>query len=185
MRIRPVNFVFRDVDVVDADGVALTVPAMVPQPRYAELAKRQYHPGEEYTLVPLEARSRASHNQYFAAVYKGFENLPERIAHRFRDEDHLRLWLLVETKWCDEYEWRFADTRQAANFAKQYRVINQRYVRIEVHGNVVLAKHPKSQSAAAMGKTEFEASKRDVLDLLEMMTSVPKGTLMKEAGSHA
>ena len=36
-----------------------------------------------------------------------------------------------------------------------------------------------------MGKERFEASKRDVLDLLESMVDVPKGTLMREAGNAA
>ena len=53
------------------------------------------------------------------------------------------------------------------------------------HPTIVLIRKAKSQSMAAMGKALFEQSKKDVLDLLESMVNVPKGTLMREGGMSA
>ena len=99
MKIYPVVFHWLDVDVADQQGVMHATKAMVPIARYVNTAARQYHEGEEYPLVMLETRSRASHNQYFAAVNDGFDNLPERIAARWPTSEHLRKWLLIETGW--------------------------------------------------------------------------------------
>ena len=113
VRILPVNFVWREVDVVDADGVAERRLAMVPLPRYGNVCKRQYEEGCEYPMVPLEARSRASHNAYFAQVHDAFQNIPESIAARWPTEEHLRKWSLVETGWFNESEIDCADEKGA------------------------------------------------------------------------
>lgn len=185
MRIHPVTFVWRQVDVVDADGVALRTLAMVPLQRYAVVAKRQYgEDGSEHTLTPLEERSMASHNQYFAAVGEGFKNLPEEIAPRFPSVEHLRGWLLCETGWCDEDEFTVDDEHSRKSLIKWIRDESP-YAQIHQRGSKVLVRRPKSQSMAAMKKQAFQDSKRDVLDLLESMVRVPKGTLMREAGRSA
>ena len=107
MRIAPVVFTWKAVDVVDGDGVAERRQAMVPTLRYRKVADRQFHDLEEYPLVILEARSRASHNFYFASLNEGFDSLPENIAARWPTSEHMRAWLLVETGWFDEHEFDF------------------------------------------------------------------------------
>lgn len=49
----------------------------------------------------------------------------------------------------------------------------------------VIVRKAVSQAVLEMGAEDFKASKKDVLDLLEAMTSVPKGSLMKHAGRSA
>lgn len=49
----------------------------------------------------------------------------------------------------------------------------------------VIVRKAKSQAVLEMGAEDFKASKKDVLDLLEAMTKVPKGSLMKHAGRSA
>src|ERR1700686_3330797 len=77
---------------------------MVPVPKFADLARRQFYPNEEYCLVILEPRSRASHSQYFAALHDAYANLPERISARWQSQEHFRKWLLIECGWFDEEE---------------------------------------------------------------------------------
>ena len=181
MRIQPIVFIWSEAIVPESGEIKRV---MVPQPRYAKIAARQFVDGQEYPLAILETRSRASHNQFFAALHEGFQNLPEKIAPRFPTEDHLRKWLLCETGWFDEDEFDFETEKQANRLARWIRTDNE-YARIKVVGTRVIVRRAKSQSAAAMGKDTFEQSKRDVLDLLEAMTNVPRGTLKREAGRAA
>lgn len=192
-RIVPVVFDWIEVDVVDREtGETARRRAMVPKERYDKIAARQYHDGEEYPLVPLEARSRKSHNAYFAQLHEAFENLPEKLAARWPTEEHMRKWILVETGWFDEEEHEFEGpkaegyARRAAAFARKaddYARI--RVVQVADAKWVAIIRSAKSQAAAAMSKEPFEASKKDVLEWLEHAIGVARGTLRKEAGRHA
>ena len=123
----------------------------------------------------------------------GFSNLPEDLValadrlgtktippHGWVDTEHLRKWCLCETNWCDVYEFDFDTKAEAMRLAKFYRDKDD-YAQINVRGTHVTIKTAKSQSAQAMSKEPFEASKRDVLDLIEVMVGVKRGSLMKEA----
>jgi hypothetical protein len=180
-RTFPVNFVWRQVDIIDGDGVAVRRMAMVPLARYANVAARQYHEGEEYPLVPLEARSRASHNFYFASIHEGFQNLPEKIAARWPTEEALRHWILIETGWFEEDEFVFDSEAEAKAAMPKIRKRHV-YARIMRKGSTLFVRYAKSQSAAAMGKAEFDASRKDVLELLDHMVGVPRGELKRQAG---
>lgn len=179
-RYIPVVFIWKTVDVTDDDGVVSRVFAMVPLARYDNLAKRQFSENEEYPLAPIEARSRASHSHFFAAIKEGFDNLPENIAARWPTAEHLRKWLLIEAGWFHESEIDCSSEKTAKQTAVLMRSFDG-YARISIHGAKVIVRRAKSQSASAMGKQEFEDSKRDVLDALEHMTQVAKGELMKQA----
>jgi hypothetical protein len=180
----PVVMKWTEVDTVDADGVVRSTWAMVPQARYERVCKKQYQPGEEYPLVVLEPRSRASHNAFFAEIGSAFSNLPENIAARFPTAEHLRKWCLIETGWFDEKEFDCPDEKFAKRLGTFIRTQDD-FARISVHrvGSAwkVIVRQAKSQSAQAMSKQPFEESKKDVLDLLEAMTNVPRGSFKKEA----
>jgi hypothetical protein len=202
MKIAPVNFTWRAVDLVDGDGVAARAWAMVPQPRYDNVAKRQFADGETYTLQPVEERSMASHRQYFAAINDAWHNLPERLFYltdkdgKFRlDEhdqkivrwptpEHFRKDLLIMANWCDVKEFPMPTHERALELGKWIRP-EAEYAKIEIVGNMVVVKRAKSQSLAAMKKQAFEDSRRDVLALAEAMTGTPVKTMMKEAGRSA
>lgn len=170
---------------------------MVPHVRYDALAKRQYADGEEYPMVPLEARSRASHSHFFAALKNGFDNLPEDLSlirkrldlqippNGWINPEHLRKWCLCQSPdWCDLGEFDFDNKTDAMRLARFYRARDE-YAHITVRGTHVAIKTAKSQSAAAMSKEPFEASKKFTLDLIETMIGVSKGTLNREAGNAA
>ena len=126
----------------------------------------------------------ASHRAYFAAINEGFKNLPHSYAARFPSADFLRRWLLIECGWCEEKEFECVSPKHAKALRTFIRT-EDAYVRINSHPTIVIVRKAKSQSLAAMGKNDFEASKRDTLDLLESMVNVPKGTLMREGGMSA
>jgi hypothetical protein len=202
VRTYPVVFTWTQVEVVDGDGVATKVMAMVPLPRYGNVAKRQFEDGESYPLEIVEERSMASHNAYFAAINDGYHNLRENIFYltnrdgsfkldeqdqkivRWPSATHLRKWLLCECGYCDTDEFEYDTPRDAAQAARWIR-INSEFAQIKVSGTRVTVKRPHSQSMAAMKKKKFQASKDDTLELLESMIGVRRGTLMKESGRAA
>jgi len=96
----------------------------------------------------------------------------------------MRKWILCEVGWFDEKEIDCANEKHAKALQTFIRTEDD-YARIFRRGSLVIIRKAKSQSLAAMGKKDFEASKRDCLDLLESMVNVPKGTLMREAGQSA
>jgi hypothetical protein len=49
----------------------------------------------------------------------------------------------------------------------------------------VIVRRPKSQSEASMGPEDFKASSKAVLEHLDHMIGVARGTLKKEGGRHA
>jgi hypothetical protein len=157
---------------------------MIPQPRFLPLCSKQYAVGEEYPLLPVEERSMASHNQYFAAIADGWHNIPESMAARWPSEEHLRKWCLIETNFFNESEFDFESVDKAKRFAAFYRKVDD-YARIFVHEKKVIIRVAKSQSLAAMGKDTFQASKTAVLDLIENLIGVKSGTLRKEGGQSA
>lgn len=184
MTAQPVTFTWKELDICAEGGEIIRQMAMVPLPRYSNIAKRQFTAGEEYTLAPVTERSMASHRQFFAAINDGFHNLPEKISARFPTAEHLRKWLLTETSWFDEKEFDLISEKHAKALATFIRTEDS-YARITLHGTKVIVRRAKSQSLSAMGKDDFQRSKQDVLDLLEHMIGVPKGKLMQEANKHA
>lgn len=189
MTIHPVTFVWRDVDVVDEHGEVRSRKAMVPLPRFGNICGRQFHDGEEYSLVPLEERSMASHKAYFAQIGEAFKNLPEKWTTKFPTSEHLRHWALIETHWCDQTDFVCPDElflkRMIAFHRKNVPYARMTFAPVEGGGFLFCIKIAKSQSMAAMKKDAFESSKRDVLDLLSGMIGVSTATLKKEAGRAA
>lgn len=186
MRMLPVVFRWLSVEVTDAGtGEVLRSMAMVPLVRYGNVAGRQFTEGEEYPLVVLEARTRASHNHFFASVEEAFENLPETVAGRWPTSEHMRKWVLIEVGYFDEKEFECPDEAFAKRLGTFIRTEDS-FARISFHrvgkGFKLIVRRAKSQSAAAMAKEQFEASKRDCLDYLAAMVDVKPSDLKKNAG---
>ena len=76
--------------------------AMIPQPRFVALCKKQYTPGECYVLGVNEERSIASHRHYFAAINEAWQNLPEDKVARYPSAEHLRKWALIKSGYHNE-----------------------------------------------------------------------------------
>ena len=195
MRILPIVCRWMQVDVIDPDtGEAERRFAWVPLRRYDNLAKRQNSEGDEHPIAPLEPRSRASHDGYFAELHKIFENLPENldaVAERlgiktfppngFVDIEHFRAWCLCEVGCCS-VEQRECDSHDDAVWmATTWRKFTPVYGQISVRGNRITIKEPLSQSAAAMSKEPFEESKRKVLDLGQAIIGVTRRELRQAA----
>ena len=180
MKAQPIAFTWQKLTEDDVAGMA-----MVPLPRYANVAARQFgDAGTEHVLEPVSERSMASHSQFFAAMNDYYQNLPETVAARWPTAEHFRKWCLIETGFFDERELVFLTDKLALEAAAYMRELDQ-YARIHPHGNKLIVRRARSQSRGKMQKEEFEASKKAVLELAEQFVGVSPAQMHKHAGRSA
>jgi len=184
MKAQPIVFEWKALDVLGEGGEVVQTWAMVPVPRYQNVARRQFGDGGEHIMEESAERSRASHSAYFAALHDLFQSIPENIAARWPTETHFRRWLLIETGWFEEKEFDLLSEKHARALGNYIRIEDE-YARIAIRGTKVIIRRAKSQSLKAMGAADFKQSKKDVLDLAEQMVGVPRGAAIKNAGHAA
>ena len=158
--------------------------AMVPLPRFAERARKQYSVGEKYRLVEEHERSQNSHSHLFASLNEAWKNLPEDIAQQFPSVDHLRKWALVKAGFADERSIVAGSNEEARRIAAFVRPSDP-YAVITVGGCVVKVFTAKSQSRKAMGAKDFQASKTAVLEIVAGLVGVDVDTLAANSGKAA
>lgn len=171
MRPRPIPFVW--------DG-----RSMVPLDRSRPLCDRQFRLGQEYSLIPHEPRSHATHAHFFAAVSDGWNNLREDDAKRFPSSEHLRRWALIKAGYADEHSIVCESERKARNMGALCRTLDE-YAVITVRGNVLRVYTAQSQSHHAMDRETFQASKQAVLEIIAAMIQVTPKKLAENAGRSA
>lgn len=161
-----------------ADGV------FTPHPSFKHYCDREFEDGGVYPMAPIEERSMKSHNQFFAAVAEGFQNLSEENAKQFPSAEHLRKWSLVQCGYATETNYVMANNKEARKVAIDIRK-RDGYAVIKVKDNVVQVWDAESQSISAMKKERFQQSKSDVLDLIASMSRTTRPQLMRNAGRSA
>lgn len=152
---------------------------MTPLARFQHRCTDQFEIGKVYRLIQDEERSMASHRHYFACIHEGWLNLPENIARRFLNEDHLRAWCLIKAGWSNERD-IVCDSINDAGTIGSFIGEREPYVVVVVDGRVVKVFSARSQSVRSMGKEAFQQSKQDVLDLIEAMIGLKQGSLMAQ-----
>lgn len=192
--IAPIVMTWQDAEVIDpTDGTVERRKVMVPAAAYRRKAEAQYQDAANYTLAPVEARSRAAHNRYFAALNDAFSNLPETISARWQNADHFRKWILIEVNEYREKDFTFEGRnakQQADALAIHFRVDGEDYARVWVtqvgpEKWKVIARWAKSQDHQSMNKVDFKATSDKVVEYAENLLGTPRGTLMREAGRSA
>jgi len=153
--------------------------AMVPHNR--RLAERQYSAGEIYRLGVIEERSTASHNHEFAALHEAWLNLPEELAVQYPTETHLRKAALIATGWRDTQTYACGTRAEALRWAERLKPLDE-FSLVYVTGTTVTRCIAKSQSQRAMGKSDWEKSKADVLEYVASLIGTSPSQL-KRAGA--
>jgi hypothetical protein len=146
--------------------------AFRPLPNFLRVARQHYGDGEIVSLLPHEARSKRSHDHFFAAVHEAWQNLPEDQAVRFKDEEQFRKHALILTGHSDAVATVCMFKTEAARLAAALMQRTDEYAIITVNGKVVTRFTAKSQSLKAMGKEAFQQSKDDVLGFLANLLGV-------------
>jgi hypothetical protein len=144
----------------------------------ARRCAKAYGDGKVVNLAHVEDRSSASHRQYFASVNEGWQSLPEHLAERFPTAEHLRKWCLIRAGYSDSQTLVASSKAEAVKLAAFIRPIDEFSI-VTVQGATVTRFTAKSQNMRAMGKADFEASKRAVLDKIAEMIGVAPADLAK------
>jgi hypothetical protein len=153
---------------------------MVPLDRYRALADRQFRAGQEYALVPHQARSDKSHSHYFACLKKTWENLPEKEAKFFLTAEHLRKWCLVKEGYADENTHVCQTEAAAMELAALIRTLDG-YAVMQISGTILTIWTAKSQDHHHMNHEEFQTSKTKVLERCAAMI----GATLKELTDYS
>ena len=157
---------------------------MVPLSRFRNVCSRQFAEGQQYSLGEVEERSYKSHGHYFACVAEAWKNLPEIYAQEFVTSEHLRKHALIKTRWFNLESMvlgRKADALKVVAFARKH----DEYAIVAIDKNTVRVYTAMSQSIQAMGREDFQQSKSDVLDFLDDMLNIERGSLSANAGMSA
>lgn len=137
--------------------------AMVPLPRFHNLANGEFVVGERYRCEVQEDRSWVSHKHQFAWLHEAWLSLPEHIAARFLNEDQLRKHGLIAGGFCDSTTVPCASRAEAERWYKHLRSREPDTV-VSINGNVLIQFTAWSQSRRAMDAKTFQRSKTAVLE---------------------
>ncbi len=154
----------------------------IPEDRLKAYCDDAFGEGEIVTFERAEEVSAASRGHYHACVSEAWKNLPEQ-DERFPTPDALRKWALIKGSYCTDMSVVCDSPEQAQTVASFTG--NAEGTIIVVRGNVVKKYTAKSQSAASMGKDEFQRSKNDVLDIIAELIAVTRKRLEQNAGRAA
>ena len=147
-------------------------------------ADREFVVGEKYALVEHHERSSESHRHFFASVNEAWKNLPDYLLEDYPSPEHLRKKLLIRCGFADERAIACSSARDAKEIAAFIRPMDD-FAVIAVRGDVVRVFTAKSQSVKAMGKAEFQDSKSKILDALDDLLGLERGTIAKHADKAA
>lgn len=147
-------------------------------------ADREFVVGEKYMLVEHHERSPESHRHFFASVNEAWKNLPEHLMRDYPTVEHLRKKMLIHCGFADERAIACASEQDAKEVAAFVEPMDD-FAVIDVRDGVVRVFTAKSQSVKAMSKSEFQTSKQAVLDALDDLLGLERGTIAKHADKAA
>lgn len=155
--------------------------AMVPASRFwARKADEEYVVGEGYKMVEHHDRSSNSHRHFFATVADAHGNLPDELLEQYPSPEHLRKRALVFKGYRDERTIVCASASEAQRVAAFIKPMDD-FAVVTVRDAVVRVWTAKSQSTKAMGAKDFQRSKQDVLDFIDDLLGVERGSTARAA----
>lgn len=147
--------------------------AMVPLPRFHNLANAEFTVGERYRCEVQEDRSWVSHRHQFAWLHKAYMSLPEHVAARFKNEEQLRKHGLIAGGFCDSTTIVCASKAEAERWCEYLRKREPDTI-IQISGNVLIQFTARSQARNAMDATTFQRSKQAVLDYVDGLLGIER-----------
>jgi hypothetical protein len=149
---------------------------------FAPLADKRFVVGQRYVLDVVEERSAKSHAAYFAAVTEAWKTLPEHLTEQFPTADHLRKFCLIKADFHDHRSIVANSKAEAQRIAAFIKPMDS-FAVVTVKDCVINVYTARSQKLRAMNRQEFEASKKAVLDILDDMLGVERGTVQKQGAA--
>lgn len=142
---------------------------------WAARADRSFVVGETYRMVEHHDRSTASHNHYFASLANAWASLPDGLLEAYPTVEHLRKKALINKGYRDERSIVCASKAEAERMAAFIKPMDD-YAIVTFREAVVRVWTAKSQSMKAMGNRDFQQSKSDVLDFVDDLLGVERGS---------
>jgi hypothetical protein len=153
----------------------------------------EMQPGEVHGWQLAEARSKATHDHFFACINDAWMNLPEELADDFPSAEHLRKWSLIKAGFCTMTTVVCATNADAVLLAAKARELD-RYSMVEVAEDeksplktkrIVRIWTADSQRRDAMGRKIFQEAKERALQVISELIGTDITTLRKAAGNAA
>lgn len=136
--------------------------------------------GEVRAWQMMEARSKASHDHFFAIVHEAWKSLPEDMADDFPSPDHLRKWALIKAGFCTMTKIVCANNDEAANLLRKWKSMD-RFSIVEISGKAVTIWTADSQRRDAQGRKAFQEAKEAALHVLSNLIGTDVTTLKEAA----
>lgn len=151
------------------------IPASV---HWARQADKQFVVGELYRMAEQHDRSTNSHRHFFAVIADAWRTLPDQMLEQYPTSEHLRKKALVWKGYRDERTIVAASQAEAERMAAFVKPMDD-FAVVTVRDAVIRVWTAKSQSVKAMGAKEFQQSKSDVLDFIDDLLGVERGSVAK------
>lgn len=152
--------------------------AMRPLPRYHNVCNAEFVVGEKYRCPVQDDHSWTSHKHQFAWLHQAWLSLPEHVAARFRNEEHLRKHGLIAGGFCDSTSIACSSQAEARRWFNVLTA-DDPYCIVKIEGNTLLRFTAHSQSMHAMGQKRFQASKQAVLDFVASLLETTPAELQQ------
>ncbi len=147
---------------------------------WARKADDAFVVGETYKLSERHDRSDVTHNHYFACISNAWQSLPDHLLEHYPDAETLRKKMLIRAGYADVRTIVCASKAEALRVAAFVRPMDV-YAIVTVKDAVVTVFTAQSQSYRAMGKQEFNKSKQAVLQAIDDLLGVERGTTAKQS----
>lgn len=150
-------------------------------PYWAKQCDETYIVGEVYRMAEWRDRSDATHAHQFAYITEAWRNLPEKYGMEpwAQSPEHLRKYALIRCRFCKADTYVCGSKAEAERWARNLRPLDE-YSIVTVEGTTVYRFTAESQSRRNMGAKRFQESKTAVIQFLEDLLGIARGTLEKQ-----
>ncbi len=164
-----------------SDAMAFTKRpgGFAPTPRFAAQVAENFSDGAVYWLTPEPQRSEKSHGHEFAWLTEAWKTLPDHLAAEYPTSEFLRKKALIATGWHTVQDYVCSSRAEASRWAENLRREADKYAVIVISGTVVRVFKARSQSKAAMGAKDFQASKTAIIEWVADLLQVEPAALLQ------
>lgn len=160
-----------------------TGEVMRPLPFHLELCLRTFKTGKRYKLTEFSERSPETHNHYFKAVSRYWDNWPHDYERTLADREQLRKHALIRTGWYVQVAMAFESIEAASQFVATYKRsvdYTEGSLIANKDGAMAVMLIAKTQQKDRMDAAEFQKSKQDVLEFCAAVTGISPEQMLRE-----
>jgi hypothetical protein len=165
-----------------------TGEVMRPLEYHRDLFARTFEAGKRYKLMEFSERSPETHNHYFKAVSRYWDNWPHDYERALADREQLRKHALIRTGHYVQIAMAFESIEAASQFVATYKRsvdYTEGSLIANKDGAMAVMLVAKTQQKDRMDAGEFQKSKQDVLEFCAAVTGVSPEQMLREVKKGA